>query len=490
MPIDTELEKLIINKNISKSQFIEAYEKGLIGDNDLSFVNDNTEYDIIVDDFMSDTSENAVQNKVVKNYVDSVKKDINNQKTNCITEIPQDIKLEYSGKTVTLKSGSKVTVPNGSGVFNEITTSDDKSVSFSSGTASDVFVIYSVTSNALTYATASSAISGTDTSSVAGLWYNSSTNKVGFGSNNIQYSFPLALVSKDSDGNITKMEVFNGMGYIGSSIFYLKGLKGLAPNGRNTDGSLKNVEVVLDKPVVYTFSSSDSSDVATFGIRHDTKAFTWYTRWSYDEEENYNKVSSGIWKSLTLGTCTITSGVISNFKPKYTFRAVDSNELNLNTPTGVIFPFAGLTAPSGFLICDGSAISRTTYANLFKAIGTTYGSGDGSTTFNLPNYSSARFITSSTVSVKGDGKTLGLMGYSTSGATTYEGYGLIKSDHETWGKLIVASGAYGTTAGSSGTVTGNKPVNNTTLGLTNTASKSGIIGTASVASSCKFIIKY
>lgn len=54
-------------------------------------------------------------------------------------------------------------------------------------------------------------------------------------------------------------------------------------------------------------------------------------------------------------------------------------------PRGIVFPFGGSTAPSGFLLCDGSAISRTTYADLFQVIGTTYGSGDGATTFNLPN---------------------------------------------------------------------------------------------------------
>lgn len=43
------------------------------------------------------------------------------------------------------------------------------------------------------------------------------------------------------------------------------------------------------------------------------------------------------------------------------------------------------TAPNGFLKCNGAAISRTTYANLFAAIGTTFGVGDGSTTFNLPD---------------------------------------------------------------------------------------------------------
>lgn len=54
-------------------------------------------------------------------------------------------------------------------------------------------------------------------------------------------------------------------------------------------------------------------------------------------------------------------------------------------PTGAIIPFAGNNIPSGYLPCNGSAISRTTYADLFAVIGTTYGAGDGSTTFNLPN---------------------------------------------------------------------------------------------------------
>lgn len=52
---------------------------------------------------------------------------------------------------------------------------------------------------------------------------------------------------------------------------------------------------------------------------------------------------------------------------------------------GVISPYSGSSAPTGFLLCDGTAVSRTTYADLFAVTSTTYGVGDGSTTFNLPN---------------------------------------------------------------------------------------------------------
>ena len=54
-------------------------------------------------------------------------------------------------------------------------------------------------------------------------------------------------------------------------------------------------------------------------------------------------------------------------------------------PSGALMPYAGTSAPTGFLLCDGSAVSRSTYATLFSAISTTYGSGDGSSTFNLPD---------------------------------------------------------------------------------------------------------
>jgi phage-related tail fiber protein len=57
-----------------------------------------------------------------------------------------------------------------------------------------------------------------------------------------------------------------------------------------------------------------------------------------------------------------------------------------SVPTGAIFPFAGSSAPTGYLLCDGSAVSRTTYADLVNAIGTAFGEGDGSTTFNLPDF--------------------------------------------------------------------------------------------------------
>ena len=86
-------------------------------------------------------------------------------------------------------------------------------------------------------------------------------------------------------------------------------------------------------------------------------------------------------------------------------------------PAGVVWPYAGSAAPSGWLLANGAAVSRSTYASLFAAISTTYGVGDGSTTFNLPDCTgrsiagkeaSATRLTSAGGGV--DGATLGAVG--------------------------------------------------------------------------------
>jgi microcystin-dependent protein len=64
---------------------------------------------------------------------------------------------------------------------------------------------------------------------------------------------------------------------------------------------------------------------------------------------------------------------------------VPVSQLPSTVPAGAGFEFFGTTLPVGYLWCDGSAVSRTTYAALFNAIGTSWGAGDGSTTFNLPD---------------------------------------------------------------------------------------------------------
>ena len=79
-----------------------------------------------------------------------------------------------------------------------------------------------------------------------------------------------------------------------------------------------------------------------------------------------------------VGTNHIKDGAVTAAK-------LDSAAVSVLMPTSTILPYAGSAAPTGYFLCDGSAKSRTTYAGLFAIIGTTYGVGDGSTTFNIPD---------------------------------------------------------------------------------------------------------
>lgn len=76
---------------------------------------------------------------------------------------------------------------------------------------------------------------------------------------------------------------------------------------------------------------------------------------------------------------------IANQQAKHLANRTQFLRALINSFAGVVLPFAGSAAPSGFLLCAGQAVSRTTYAALFAIIGTTYGTGNGTTTFNLPD---------------------------------------------------------------------------------------------------------
>lgn len=102
----------------------------------------------------------------------------------------------------------------------------------------------------------------------------------------------------------------------------------------------------------------------------------------YDEPNAHIQATTGVHgvTGAVIGTTdvqTVTHKDLTD--PTNTFGAV------VNNPTGTVLPYAGSAAPTGWYLADGSAKNRTTDAALFAVIGTTYGAGDGSTTFNLPD---------------------------------------------------------------------------------------------------------
>lgn len=249
------------------------------------------------------------------------------QITNCITEIPQDIKLELNNGTLTLKAGSKVYVPNGVGVFDEVVISSDLT---HTTTANGVLMLVATKSN-LSPFYVSKCFSGSTaptTSSSGYLWYDTTNNKLkvfnGTTWDERGDSLPIAIVTANGTSYTSIDQVFNGFSYIGSTIFALPGVKGLIPNGRNEDGSLKNIEFTTS--VVRTTTLSGT---AYENIRLDS-TYLGTSKFPYDEATNLNyntTISSGNERyNVNAGSLYKNNGRITSFTSKTTFHAVDSND--------------------------------------------------------------------------------------------------------------------------------------------------------------------
>jgi microcystin-dependent protein len=171
--------------------------------------------------------------------------------------------------------------------------------------------------------------------------------------------------------------------------------------GTGLDDNLREIQKVVRQDLATKgadIASATTADLgAVAGLMHDITGTNTIT--------GFGTVSAGIWKvvkfedALTLthnatslilpgGTSILTvAGDIGIFisEGSGNWRCVSYTSAGRDAPAGIVSPYAGTAAPSGWLLCYGQAVSRTTYAGLFATISTTYGSGDGSTTFNIPD---------------------------------------------------------------------------------------------------------
>ncbi len=120
--------------------------------------------------------------------------------------------------------------------------------------------------------------------------------------------------------------------------------------------------------------------------------------------EQASSTSSGSGARLVLGAVNATStynSATAALKVVVTGNSgkIDDNFIANGSPIGSITAYSTSTAPTGWLLADGSAVSRTTYANLYSVIGTSYGSGDGASTFNLPNLTGRTIVMASSTQV-------------------------------------------------------------------------------------------
>ena len=236
--------------------------------------------------------------------------------TNCITEIPQDIKLELSSDGVlTLKAGSKVHLAYGNLNDTFVIESDITLTNIYSGQ----YMVIRTSPTAMYVANIETCLSGTISSRPStltkstGFYFATDEHKIYLtgDSGNTWYSaggytLPLGIVTV-SNGAISSIDqVFNGFGYIGSVRYALPGIKWLTPDGRNEDGTAKSIFNVLQNVVYEDFSSQrdvipnilGTGSIWTTGsyVESETEPSDSYSVW-YKPSDNYIRVrvNDGAW---------------------------------------------------------------------------------------------------------------------------------------------------------------------------------------------------
>ena len=138
----------------------------------------------------------------------------------------------------------------------------------------------------------------------------------------------------------------------------------------------------------YVTTSSLNSTLASYAKTSALAAYAKLAGATFTGAVNFNAAAN--FKGATTCNTPTASNHVAN--KSYVDSKIDSLS---SIPTGTIIHFGGKTVPDGFLLCNGAAVSRTEYANLFAVIGTNFGSGNGSTTFNVPDLN-ARFVEGTT----------------------------------------------------------------------------------------------
>ena len=152
--------------------------------------------------------------------------------------------------------------------------------------------------------------------------------------------------------------------------------------GKSGNGFSGNYNDLANKPTIPTKTSALTNDSGFLTSESEpqynssvAKKITATDTLKWNAKSNF----SGNYKDLTnKPTLTVTGDSLK-------LGAGNSVALNTIIPAGSIMPYVGTTAPTGWLLCDGSLVNRSTYANLFVTIGIAFGAGDGTTTFNLPD---------------------------------------------------------------------------------------------------------
>ena len=243
--------------------------------------------------------------------------------TNCLTSVPQNINLEFSNGTFTLKAGSKVY--DGNGLFKAISSD----ISLTPSGYVDTPHVLIVKNDGTLYARAvvdcssGATIPSTDT----WLHFNTTDKKlyiINAGVNVGTASFPLCAFNVSGGKASSVSLTFNYIGYIGNTIFALQNLRGMRPNGFNLDGTLNNVEFQVNSILTTTFTSGYTGYIV---INSGLLAGWNVNNGRYNPDKNVNEYD-GVKSDVSIvGTfSTDSTGRIISFNPKLPFQAVDASD--------------------------------------------------------------------------------------------------------------------------------------------------------------------
>jgi len=185
------------------------------------------------------------------------------------------------------------------------------------------------------------------------------------GGNKIRFSNGTSFLDVKAEGSQSTLDTNNALALINGSNKQRAYLGGLLVSNNYGESSLIPTNGIYSKGKINT---GTGIDVGSTAVVDSNGEISW---------NNLKDVPNDV---ENLGTASQRDVGIAPSQ-------IPTNSLIANQllPPGAVLPFAGETAPSGWLVCDGSAVSRSTYAELYAYIGTLYGAGNGSTTFNLPN---------------------------------------------------------------------------------------------------------
>lgn len=320
------------------------------------------------------------------------------QITNCLLEVPQRIKLELNDGVLTLKAGSQVIIPNGfeadgtTPKFDYVITEEDIQY-YNTSQFDKVFLVITKDLTNFVGHQEEKVSSGSTEQTTAGIHYNTTlniiTSKLSSGGT-CEVSLPICTLSTDSNGAVTSFNIFNGIGYIGSTVWVDKEVKGLIPDGRNSDGSLINEETTTNRLSLKTYTTETINSLDIWIYRNSAENLIQIIpsietnstppAGFYGVNKEKNIIISHLNEQehcFNAGIGSISNGKITSFAPKFPFRALDYSDKSMIT--GWSFPsnkYINLTlgasgtsyaAPTeGWFVVNKRATGPQQYVNIGK----------------------------------------------------------------------------------------------------------------------------